>query len=216
MNEQNKEKLIAHLEKGTEIFLLLNDDTGIIGVVERNVLCWEETDGNWHELTVYVGGQHITINSNNVKEVRKCIPHTEDEHNQIIGRDAFEIYNVPYGLSDVDFLKTVLDSWDGLEDDAKEEITDVIAPSLTSAMLHYQNTMFERSAKDKIYEKEDGTFVIGGGKKKTYATLKEAEDIVCERNQNRIESVAEKCKGSIPMCAYEAMLNWDVRLAMCS
>lgn len=71
------------------------------------------------------------------------------------------------------------------------------------------------SAKDKIYEKEDGTFVIGGGKKKTYATLKEAEDIVCERNQNRIESVAEKCKGSIPMCAYEAMLNWDVRLAMC-
>lgn len=31
--------------------------------------------------------------------------------------------------------KTVLDSWDGLEDDAKEEITDVIAPSLTSAML---------------------------------------------------------------------------------
>ena len=120
MNEQNKEKLIAHLEKGTEIFLVLNDDTGIIGVVERNVLCWEETDGNWHELTVYVGGQHITINSNNIKEVRKCIPHTEDEHNQIIGRDAFEIYNVPYGLSDVNFLKTVLDSWDGLEDDAKE------------------------------------------------------------------------------------------------
>ena len=42
MNEQNKEKLIAHLEKGTEIFLILNDDTGIIGTVERNVLCWED------------------------------------------------------------------------------------------------------------------------------------------------------------------------------
>lgn len=41
-------------------------------------------------------------------------------------------------------------------------------------------------------------------------------EMFCERNQNRIESVAEKCKGSIPMCAYEAMLNWDVRLAMCS
>lgn len=135
MNEQNKEKLIACLEKGTEVFLVLNDDTGIIGVVERNVLCWEETDGNWHELTVYVGGQHITINSNNIKEVRKCIPHTEDEQNQIIGRDVFEIYKIPYGLSDVEFLKTVLDSWDGLEDDAKEEITDVMAPSLTSAML---------------------------------------------------------------------------------
>lgn len=135
MKEHNKEKLIANLEKGTEVFLVLNDDTGIIGVVERNVLCWEETDGNWHELTVYVGGQHITINSNNIKEVRKCIPHTEDEQNQIIGRDVFEIYKIPYGLSDVEFLKTILDSWDGLEDDAKEEITDVIAPSLTSAML---------------------------------------------------------------------------------
>lgn len=135
MNEQNKEKLIACLEKGTEVFLVLNDDTGIIGVVERNVLCWEETDGNWHELTVYVGGQHITINSNDIKEVRKCIPYTEDEQNQIIGKDGFEIYNIPYGLSDVDFLKSVLDSWDDLEDDAKEEITDIIAPSLTSAML---------------------------------------------------------------------------------
>lgn len=89
------------------------------------------------------------------------------------------------------------------------------SPETCVFLVHYQNTMFERSAKDKIYENEDGTFVIGGGKKKTYATLKEAEDIVCERNQNRISSVAEKCKGSIPMCAYEAMLNWDVRLAMC-
>lgn len=126
MNEQNKEKLIAHLEKGTEIFLVLNDDTGIIGVVERNVLCWEETDENWHELTVYVGGQHITINSNNVKEVRKCIPHTEDEHNQIIGRDAFEIYNVPYGLSDVDFLKTVLDSSDLSAADSTQYLTSAM------------------------------------------------------------------------------------------
>lgn len=135
MKEKNKEKLIACLDKGTEVFIILNDNTGFIGVVERNVLCWEETDGNWHELTVYVGGQHITINSNNIKAVRKCIPHSDDKQNQIIGKDVFEIYNIPYGLSDEDFLKTVLDSWDELEDDAKEEITNVIAPSLTSDML---------------------------------------------------------------------------------
>lgn len=102
-----------------------------------------------------------------------------------------------------------------LDKDLLVQGNKVYSPETCVFLLHYQNTMFERSAKDKIYEKEDGTFVIGGGKKKTYATLKEAEDIVCERNQNRIESVAEKCKGSIPMCAYEAMLNWDVRLAMC-
>lgn len=135
MNEQNKEKLVACLEKGAAVFLVLNDNTGIIGTVERNVLCWEETDGNWHELTVYVGGQHMTINSNDIKEVRKCIPLTEDEQNQIIGKNGFEIYNIPYGLSDVDFLKSVLDSWDDLADGAKEEITNIIAPSLTSAML---------------------------------------------------------------------------------
>lgn len=103
-----------------------------------------------------------------------------------------------------------------LDKDLLVQGNKIYSPETCVFLLHYQNTMFERSAKDKIYENEDGTFVIGGGKKKTYATLKEAEDIVCERNQNRIESVAEKCKGSIPMCAYEAMLNWDIRLAMCS
>ena len=102
-----------------------------------------------------------------------------------------------------------------LDKDLLVQGNKVYSPETCVFLLHYQNTMFERSAKDKIYENEDGTFVIGNGKKKTYATLKEAEDIVCERNQNHIESVAEKCKGSIPMCAYEAMLNWDVRLAMC-
>lgn len=135
MKEKNKEKLIACLDKGTEVFIILNDNTGFIGVVEKNILCCEGNYANWHELTLYVGGQRITINSNNIKEIRKCILHLEGEQDQVIGKDVFEIYNIPYGLSDVDFLKTVLDSWDDLEDDAKEEITDVIAPSLTSAML---------------------------------------------------------------------------------
>lgn len=135
MKEKNKEKLIACLDKGTEVFIILNDNTGFIGVVEKNILCCEGNYANWHELTLYVGGQRITINSNNIKEIRKCILHLEGEQDQVIGKDVFEIYNIPYGLSDVDFLKSVLDSWDDLEDDAKEEITDVIAPSLTSAML---------------------------------------------------------------------------------
>ncbi len=91
----------------------------------------------------------------------------------------------------------------------------VYSPETCVFLLHYQNTMFERSAKDKIYEKKKMVhLVLVEGKSKTYATLKDVEDIVCERNQNGVESVAEKCKGSIPMCAYEAMLNWDVRLAM--
>ena len=43
----------------------------------------------------------------------------------------------------------------------------------------------------------------------------EALEEVIERRQNKILSVAEKCKDTIPMCAYEAMLRWDVRAAMC-
>ena len=43
----------------------------------------------------------------------------------------------------------------------------------------------------------------------------EALEFVTVRQIEKIESVAKKCKGTIPMCAYEAMLNWNVRLAMC-
>ena len=46
-------------------------------------------------------------------------------------------------------------------------------------------------------------------------TYEEALEFVTVRQIEKIESVAEKCKGTIPMCAYEAMMNWDVRLAMC-
>ena len=102
-----------------------------------------------------------------------------------------------------------------LDKDLLVQGNKVYSPETCVFLVHYQNIMFEHAAKDKIYENEDGTFVIGKGYKKTYATLKEAEDIVCERNQNRISSVAEKCKGTIPTCAYEAMMNWNVRLAMC-
>lgn len=48
-----------------------------------------------------------------------------------------------------------------------------------------------------------------------YDTYEEALEVVATRRQEKIQNNAEKCKGSIPMCAYEAMLNWDVRLAMC-
>lgn len=90
------------------------------------------------------------------------------------------------------------------------------SPETCVFLEHYQNVMFEHNAKDMIYENEDGTFFIGKGRKKTYATYEEAVDIICGRNKKRIENVAEKTFGKIPMCAHEAMLKWDVRLAMCN
>lgn len=82
-------------------------------------------------------------------------------------------------------------------------------------LLHYQNTMFE-GRNDCIYENEDGTYCVDKKQSSTYDTYEEALEVVATRRQEKIQKNAEKCKGSIPMCAYEAMLNWDVRLAMCS
>lgn len=88
------------------------------------------------------------------------------------------------------------------------------SPETCVFLEHYQNTMFEHNAKDMIYENEDGTFFIGKGRKKTYATYEEAVDIICGRNKKRIENEIEKSLGKIPMCAHEAMLKWDVRAAV--
>lgn len=82
-------------------------------------------------------------------------------------------------------------------------------------LLHYQNTMFE-GRDDCIFENEDGTYCVDKKKSSTYDTYEEALEVVATRRQEKIQNNAKKCKGSIPMCAYEAMLNWDVRLAMCS
>lgn len=132
--ELRKEKLIASLEKGTAVMIILNDNTGIIGVVERNILCCEGNYDNWHELTIIVSGERVEINSKNIKKINKCIPKSE-ENNQIVGKDGFEIYGIEFGLSDVDFLKSVLDSWEDIEEVGKEEITDIIAASLTGEIL---------------------------------------------------------------------------------
>lgn len=82
-------------------------------------------------------------------------------------------------------------------------------------LIHYQNLMFEGKRGNCVYVNKDGTFSVDGKKNNSYKTYEEALEFVAVRQIEKIESIAEKCKGTIPMCAYEAMLNWDVRLAMC-
>ncbi len=130
-----RKKLIANLDKGTVVSLTLNDGTSMVGLVERNVLCCEGSYNNWHELIVYVAGNHLSVNSKDIMSVNKCASDSEDEHDTIIGKDGFEIYNIPYGLGNVEFIKSVLDVWEDLEDDARNEIADIISPSLTADML---------------------------------------------------------------------------------
>lgn len=103
-----------------------------------------------------------------------------------------------------------------LDKDLLVQGNKVYSPETCVFLLHYQNTMFEGKRGSGVYENEDGTFSVGGKKNNTYETYEEALEFVTARQTEKIENVAEKCKGLIPMCTYEAMLNWDVRLAMCS
>lgn len=89
------------------------------------------------------------------------------------------------------------------------------SPETCVFLVHYQNLMFEGKRGNCVYVNKDGTFSVDGKKNNSYKTYEEALEFVTVRQIEKIESVAEKCKGTIPMCAYEAMLNWDVRLAMC-
>ena len=90
------------------------------------------------------------------------------------------------------------------------------SPETCVFLVHYQNLMFEGKRGNCVYVNKDGTFSVDGKKNNSYKTYEEALEFVIVRQIEKIESIAEKCKGTIPMCAYEAMLNWDVRLAMCS
>lgn len=89
------------------------------------------------------------------------------------------------------------------------------SPETCVFLVHYQNLMFEGKRGNCVYVNKDGTFSVDGKKNNSYKTYEEALEFVIVRQIEKIESIAEKCKGTIPMCAYEAMLNWDVRLAMC-
>lgn len=89
------------------------------------------------------------------------------------------------------------------------------SPETCVFLVHYQNLMFEGKRGNCVYVNKDGTFSVDGKKNNSYKTYKEALEFVAVRQIEKIESVAEKCKGTIPMCAYEAMMNWNVRLAMC-
>lgn len=103
-----------------------------------------------------------------------------------------------------------------LDKDLLVQGNKIYSPETCVFLLHYQNTMFEGKRGNCVYVNKDGTFSVDGKKNNSYKTYEEALEFVTVRQIEKIESVAKKCKGTIPMCAYEAMLNWDVRLAMCS
>lgn len=100
-----------------------------------------------------------------------------------------------------------------LDKDLLVQGNKVYSPETCVFLKHYQNMLFERWG-DCITKSKDGTFRVDKRKKMSYGTYEEAAEVVIARRQEKIERVAEKNKGLIPNCAYEAMLNWDVKAAV--
>ena len=103
-----------------------------------------------------------------------------------------------------------------LDKDLLVQGNKIYSPETCVFLVHYQNTLFEGRKGDCIYQNENGQYLINNKKSEIFESYEDAFNIVMERRKKKILDIAEKCKGSIPMCAYEAMQKWDVRLAMCS
>ena len=103
-----------------------------------------------------------------------------------------------------------------LDKDLLVQGNKIYSPETCVFLVHYQNTLFEGRKGDCIYQNENGQYLINNKKSEIFESYEDAFNIVIERRKKKILDIAEKCKGSIPMCAYEAMQKWDVRLAMCS
>lgn len=102
-----------------------------------------------------------------------------------------------------------------LDKDLLVQGNKVYSPETCVCLVHYQNSMFKGQRGDCVYENDDGTYSVDNKKDTTYDMYEDAVEFVIKRQQERILNVAEKCKGTIPNVAYEAMLNWDVRTAIC-
>lgn len=88
------------------------------------------------------------------------------------------------------------------------------SPETCVLIEHYINVNFERHGGDGVSENEDGKFFVGTKRKETYETYKEAFSVACDKKKERIEKIAEKNFTKIPMCAYDAMLKYDVVLLL--
>lgn len=131
--ERNKDTLVAGLEIGSVAKITLNDESTLTGTVLRNIFCCEG-QVSWRLLSINLNGQEFTVDSRNIKSVDKCIK-SFNENDKIVCKDMCEIYGVEYGLSDTEFLKSVTERWNELDDEDKENLSAILAPCLTADVL---------------------------------------------------------------------------------
>lgn len=100
-----------------------------------------------------------------------------------------------------------------LDKDLLVQGNKVYSPETCVFLIHYQNVMFEGKCGDCVSQNEEGQYLVNKKKSEIFDTYEDAFGVVIERRKKKILDTAEKCKGYIPMCAYEAMLRWDVSVA---
>ena len=163
-----KEKIIAGLKKGTKIELIFTNGVRIKGTVEEVELCSNLEHKSWHKVYLNVAGKIYEYDSRMDAEVMKCeMPENEGV---LMCKNMFEIYNIPFGLSDDEFMQAVFENWDKYEDYQKEEITDIMACSINGDILRdifdkyvlMQKNYKENSEKMiKIVEKKEEETKVG-------------------------------------------------------
>lgn len=128
-----KEKIIAGLKKGAKIEVIFDNGVRIKGIVEEVELCSNLEHKSWHKVYLNVAGEIYEYDSRTDAEVMKCV--MPENEGVLMCKNMFETYNIPFGLSDDEFMQAVFENWDKYEDYQKEEITDIMACSINGEIL---------------------------------------------------------------------------------
>ena len=97
-----------------------------------------------------------------------------------------------------------------LDKDLLKQGNKIYSPETCVFIEHYINTTFEGKRGDCVIQNKDGKYIYTKKKNVVFDTEEDAVQEYYKDQQKLIENMAEKHKGKIPNCAYEAMLRWNV------
>ncbi len=97
-----------------------------------------------------------------------------------------------------------------LDKDLLKQGNKIYSPETCVFIEHYINTTFEGKHGDCVVQNKDGKYIYTKKKNVVFDTEEDAVQEYYKDQQKLINNMAEKHKGKIPNCAYEAMLRWNV------
>ena len=198
-----KERIIVGLDKGAKIEIVFTGDSRIRGVVEDVELCTNLNMENWHKVYLNVAGKRFEYDSRTDSDIVRCVMPKEDD--VIICKNMFEIYNIPFGLSDNEFLKAVIENWNGYEINQKEEIARSIACSINGDIL--KDILDAYVFMQKCHD-EDSTKVIKLIDEKA-EEVEERIKVVKEKKEleEKYEKLSEAYKGALAVYTLASLMS---------